>query len=249
MRILKYFLYIAVGFTILECMTADKSERNFSAHKAANELPTRVVLKKKIAPNKETKLNISVEVLDTEADWSDAVLSNFLVQDDRSILLRLSSNYYLVFVRIRNNNSVREVLQLSSLEFEHEGEPFRPEAWENYPKNISCLNWKGNIKNLYNAGVLTLTTVFIVGVLAACAKEGKCEGIQHIEKALNLASSGETNVSKVISNPLFTTNLEFWNEKDPWVMNPGTNKEFFLLYPKSWSQNLGTKALLSPNCF
>ncbi|TGK07349.1 hypothetical protein EHO59_04380 [Leptospira semungkisensis] len=249
MRILKCFLFLSIGLLVIECVTADHSERNFSARTAASELPTRVVLRKSIAPNKDTKLNISVEVLDPKADWSDAVLANFFIKDDSSILLRLSSHYYLVFVRIQNNNSIREVLNLSGLEFEHEGEPFRPEAWENYPKNISCLNWKGNIKNLYNAGVLTLTTVFIVGAVAACAKEGNCDGMKHIGNVMDLSTSGETNISKAISNPLFTTNLEFWNEKDPWVMNPGTNKEFFLLYPKSWSQNLGTKALLSANCF
>ncbi|MFB5650939.1 hypothetical protein ACE5IS_09865 [Leptospira wolffii] len=231
------------------CVTADRSERNLSVSKAASELSTRVVLQKKLDPIRGKKAEIFVEVLDPEADWVDALLSNFVIQDDRAMLVRLSSRYYLVFVRVKNKTVNREVLRLADLEFEHEGEPFRPLPWGDYPKDLSCLNWKGNLKNFYNVGVATLTTVFIVGAIAACAKEGNCEGVRHIGTALDLSQSGETDMAKVLSNPIFTTRLEFWNERDPWIVNPGTDKEFFILYPKSWTDNLGSRTLMSPNCF
>ncbi len=249
MRIQKSAVYLSFHFLFFSCITADQSERKFLAQKATNELSTRLILQKKIGPTKNKKVDISVEVLDPEADWTDALLSNFIIQDDKSVLLRLSSQYYLVFVRVKNRTGFREVLTLNDLEFEHEGDPFRPVAWDKYPSEISCLNWKGNLKNLYNAGVATVTTVFIVGALAVCAKEGKCEGVRHIDTAFNLASSGETVFDKTLSNPVFTTRMEFWNEKDPWVIGAGADKEFFLLYPKSWSQGIGTRALMSANCF
>ncbi len=154
-------------------------------------------------------IDARIYVLKPDATILRALFSNLVVDNETSALLHLSSRYYIALAEIQNASGRRMTLERSALQMRHEGQILDPILPRDFPDTIHCINWKGNLKNAYNAAVVAATTAFFVAAVLACAKEHNCGALRQSENVLNASRSGETDPEKAFSDPVFRTTLQY----------------------------------------
>lgn len=191
-----------------------------------------------------------VYVLKPETTVLRALFSNLVVDNEQSALLHLSHGYYITLVEARNVSGRPVRLDRPALQMRHEGQLLDPILPRDFPDTIHCINWKGNLKNAYNATVVTLTTAFVVAAVLACVKEHDCRALRQTENVVNTARSGETNPEKAFSEPIFRTTLEYSRVVDlgSASLEPGADVSGLVLYKKPAMAMDMVKVATAGNC-
>lgn len=244
---MKAILFCLLLFT---CVTADKDEQNVNLDRSMTSVsPTG--FEELINLNTEQS-EITILNLEPKGDFFKTFLQNIIVDNERAAITHLSASYRIAMVTIRNKKKHPIVLTDKSFTYQEKNIDYRPvNSLKQYPRTLGCINWKGNIKNLYNTAVITSTTVFVVGAFVVCAKGGKCEALNQSDKVVKLSTAGETDPDKTFSAPLFESQFTYSDIIDlefPLSLESLEVKQGMLLYkkPNDWQDS--RKAILSANC-
>ncbi len=241
---------LIILFLLISCVTADKSEQKVKLSRNISNISNINYEEYINLPFEEYEINILN--IQPEGNSFKTILSNFIVDDEKSALTHLSASYIIAMITITNKTENFIKVSESSFYYTQSEKELRPlRKLSDYPSNIGCINWKGNIKNLYNTAIITGTTVFIVGAFVACAKEGKCEGLRRIDNVTKVATSGQNDPQKTFSSPIFDSELKYADIIElinPLVLAPYETKQGMLLYPKPLDWKDTNRALLTPNC-
>lgn len=242
--------FTIILFLFISCVTADRDEQKVNLTRNMARVSS---------VNYEEYINLPFEdyeisILNIEPDGNffKTILSNFIVDDEKSALTHLSATHMIAMITITNKTGNTIQVPEKSLYYAQSKKELIPlRKLADYPTSIGCINWKGNIKNLYNTAVITGVTVFIVGAFVACAKEGKCDALRQTDNVAKVATSGETKPDKTFSNPIFESKLKYADiiELDkPIILAPNEVKQGMVLYPKPLDWKDTNRALLTPNC-
>ncbi|PKA04494.1 hypothetical protein CH375_10600 [Leptospira ellisii] len=152
-----------------------------------------------------------IRLLKSDSDFVDLLLSNYVVDNDRSALIHLSQNYAVALIKIENKTNQTQIFDTQNLNVSWNGKTVSPLNPEQYPKKIHCLNWKGNIKNFYNFIAISLVTAYTINAMFACT-EGKCKEMEYMDRWLKENHPIYNKEKHFFSDAIFKTTLDF-NQK------------------------------------
>lgn len=188
--------------------------------------------------------------MEPNSSLTSDLLSNFIVDSRESAIAQISANHLFTLIEIENRNIYDIKVDPASLSLPFNGRMIEPLSLYELPRSIYCINWKGNIKNAFNIAVATVTTAYVVAAFIGCAKEGKCEALNHIDEVIQISRSGEKEPGQMFSSPLFTTSLKYSNIIDPRKIEVSGRSMVsgLLMYRRPLFSLNGGKIVNSANC-
>ncbi|MDX1961110.1 MAG: hypothetical protein SFU98_21250 [Leptospiraceae bacterium] len=235
---------------LLGCVSADKNEQTYQLHPRESNI-SEVFMGN--TQNIETQnIKIQKQEFNPNSNLIHDVFHNFIVDNKESAYKFLSRNFIISYVVAENKTDKPIHLNEEQLTYKIDDKVLKPIHPSEFPKQIYCVNWKGNIKNLYNLSIFTGAVLIVAGAAVTCVKnENDCEQAKlATEYTLKLSQTGEVDPEKSFSNPIFTTNIkytEILNEKTE-AIPPLSKKKGILIYERPITSLNKARVLNSLNC-
>ncbi|MBM9578629.1 hypothetical protein JWG45_15900 [Leptospira sp. 201903070] len=206
---IKYLLIMLTLISAEQCVTPDQDRQLLVInHEAVNFKQLNIIKTYNISND---DFNGKIHLLKSDSDFVDIIMSNYIVDTDKSALIHLSQNYILALFEIENKKDQISKFNTDDLTLQWNGKKIIPLHPNEYPQEIHCLNWKGNIKNFYNLIAISVVTAYTVNAMFACI-EGKCKGIEDMDKWLKENHPAYNKGKRFLSNAIFKTTIDF-NQK------------------------------------
>ncbi len=171
----------------------------------------------------------------------DEFILGLSVDSEESALQHFQSKYLGVYLNLKNESSGPLQFQLSQLVLKTEYENIASVPFDQLPAELNRVNWKGNMKNAYNAAVVTVGTVAIIASVLYCLKEGECGAmIRAADTAINLtaahldrSTAATEERGEMFSSVTHNTELIYENLLPASaVIPPGGNLEGLVFFPR-----------------
>lgn len=173
-----------------------------------------------------------------EKSGFDSFLLGLSVDSKESALHHFHSRYLGVYLNLRNDSLEPVEFDAASLVLKTEHQDLKAVPREKLPKAFERINWKGNLKNTYNAAMATVGTVAIVASVLYCLKEGECGAVVRATHSAVRLTAGYAERSRESENEVFSsvthnTNLIYQNLlPERIVLGPGESVEGLAFFPR-----------------
>ncbi|MBE7440437.1 MAG: hypothetical protein HS115_18450 [Spirochaetales bacterium] len=112
-------------------------------------------------------------------------LESFAVDSESSAFEHFNDNLSAAYVHIHNPSSQPAIFRTNMLILENLKESKESVAPEALPGLFERTNWKGAVKNVYNASMITLATIAVIAATIYCIQENHCDGFDVVEGFVN----------------------------------------------------------------
>lgn len=229
-RYIDFRIFIPVFFLLfsLTCLSPDKSKTEIEVNR------DKLMLSAKLNNTYELDgLKINLIIFDESRGFFHDLISSMTVDKADSAFDYLLNNYHVAYISIENTARKKISFNINSIRLVINNAEFKPIVRENLPVKLKRFNMKGTAKNIYNAGVITAVTSFVVIAIVACAKNNKCGGIDHIDDVVRIGQLGETDPDKIFSSFIHRTEIQYEGIIDKeQTIGPGKKLEGIVFFDK-----------------
>ncbi len=232
----------------LSCVSADRSNQRMSlSANLSNDLSKATRLYHEATRG---DLRVLFYELDANQNIFSKIFSNFIVDNQDAAMMHLSGGYIVTIAEIINSSNSRLIVGPEYLRLPYHGRKLDPVLPDDFPRALSCINWKGNIKNVYNITIIAAVTAVVAASIVACAKKGDCDGVDLLLNNHTDNDREDTNSGDIFSNPVFTTRLDYEGLIDPLKIEvpPGGTISTIVLYKKPYIAMDSSRITTSANC-
>lgn len=192
---------ILAGLLFFECLSADRPFRQVQVSRDTIAENSSVGYRHRaMGPGLQLEATL---YLPRKLGLLQRFLKGFAVDSESSAFDHFNDNLSAAYVHIHNPAPYQVSYNTDMLMIENLSESKGSVSPEALPGLFERTNWKGALKNVYNASMITLATIAVIAATIYCIQENHCDGFDVVEGIVN--DTGRAAAAASSSEAIFSS--------------------------------------------
>ena len=228
-------LLAGVLLLVTTCVTPDRDRMVLGVSRGAIHENSATGMESDLKGDPTVRGRATIFMPRKKGGWSSFLLG-LSVDSQESALHHFQSRFLGVYLKLKNESNIPIDFRSSALVLKTEHQDIASIDPGELPEAFTRLNWKGNLKNAYNATVMAAGTVAIVAGVLFCLKEDECDFLirsTHSAVRLTAGYMEKERRGEIFSNVSHDTKLIYENLLPQQAyIPPGGSVEGLVFFPR-----------------